>query len=385
MCIITLYRRPQLKRVNVNFQKKIEMFFLQKIQKQAIRTNIIKTKSTLLNSQKLSNKVKMNALNVNTNAKTTTTTTKKAKLYYPRCLTASDFKGLTFAVWIMRRMSNKGLFAVDDEDWMNFLEIGSDCSHEDLKHLYDCFNSEQEKVAEEVSELLKKKPAAKKVGRKSKTTETVAKYEGEATLTEQLLKAAEVEEKPKRKYTRKPKEVIENHAPTAETRLPKEVPEKPKRKYTKKDTKPAEPIAEPIVQPVEQPVEQPIANAEKPKRKYTKKTKDTDATTTTTTTAEPPAKPEIEKPVEEKPKRKTTKKAKEEVKEPTPEPVQVIEDELTKDGFVDQPEADADEDEISVEMIVIEGVKYYLDTNNNLYDIETQEPLSKKYINGQIV
>ena len=91
----------------------------------------------------------------------------------------------------------------------------------------------------------------------------------------------------------------------------------------------------------------------------------------------------------EKPKRKYTKKAKEEVKEPTPEPVpvQVITNELTKESFVEQPEVAKaeDEDEISVEIIAIEGVKYYLDSENNLYDIETQEPLNKKYINGKIL
>jgi hypothetical protein len=160
----------------------------------------------------------------------------------------------------------------------------------------------------------------------------------------------------------------------------------------------AEPVAEVVVQPVEQPMAEPVTEvvvqpveqpvvAEKPKRKYTKKPKDTTDTNATE------AKPEIEKPVGEKPKRKYTKKAKEEVKEPTPEPVpvQVIPNELTKESFVEQPEInkveeeEEQEDEISVEIVAIEGVKYYLDSENNLYDMDTQEPLNKKYINGQIV
>jgi len=381
--------------------KKLKCFFSQSIWKQAIRKNIIKTKLTQTLSQTLKalkqSKMdalceQMNALNVNTDAKTTT---RKAKLYYPRSLSATDFKGLTFAVWILRQMSNKGMLSVEDADWMGFLRIGAD--QDEMKSFYERFNAEHDTVAEEVSELLKKKTInnMKKSGRKPKNMETMAKYEGEATLTEQLLQAAEVEEKPKRKYTKKakadvvpmdengvptevvekpkckytkkPKDVIENHVPTAETRLPKDDVEKPV----------AEPVAEPVVLPVEQPV------AEKPKRKYTKKAKDANAP------KQAQAQPEIEKAVGEKPKRKYTKKAKEEVKEPTPEPVpvQVITNELTKESFVEQPEVAKaeDEDEISVEIIAIEGVKYYLDSENNLYDIETQEPLNKKYINGKIL
>jgi hypothetical protein len=370
----------------------------------------------------------MNALNVNIDVNDAkTTTTKKTKLYYPRSISATDFKGLTFAVWVLRQMSNKGMLSVEDADWMGFLRIGAD--QDEMKSFYERFNTEHDTVAEEVSELLKKKTInnMKKSGRKPKNTEIMAKYEGEATLTEQLLQAAEVEEKPKRKYTKKPKVVDETNAPNGENGEPKEVPEKPKRKNTKKVVKPtepvvqpvvqpmAEPMAEPVVQPVEQPVEQPMAEpvvqpmaepmaepvvevvvqpveqpvvAEKPKRKYTKKAKDTTETNATE------AKPEIEKPVGEKPKRKYTKKAKEEVKEPTPEPVpvQVIPNELTKESFVEQPEMinnteeqEEQEDEISVEIVAIEGVKYYLDGENNLYDFETQEPLNKKYINGQIV
>ena len=383
--------------------KKIEILFTQSIWRQAIRKNIIKVKPK-------SNKLKMNTVNtvntivdvnmidVNMMIDTTKTTAKKAKLYYPRSISATDFKGLTFAVWVLRQMSNKGMLSVEDADWMGFLRIGAD--QDEMKSFYERFNTEHDTVAEEVSEQLKKKPInnMKKSGRKPKNTEIMAKYEGEATLTEQLLQAAEVEEKPKRKYSKKPKVATEPTATNDENGEPKEVAEKPKRKYTKKVAKPmAEPVAEPVVQPVEQPMAEPVAEvvvqpveqpvvAEKPKRKYTKKPKVTTETNATE------AKPEIEKPVGEKPKRKYTKKAKEEVKEPTPEPVpvQVIPNELTKESFVEQPEMinteeQEEEDEISVEIVAIEGVKYYLDSENNLYDMDTQEPLNKKYINGQIV
>jgi hypothetical protein len=209
-------------------------------------------------------------------------------------------------------------------------------------------------------------------------------------------------EKPKKKYTKKAKDVV---VPAAVVETAVETPvvvaetpvEKPKKKYTKKAKEEVVPVAV-----VENATETPVVVAEtpveKPKKKYTKKPKaDTDSLVAGENSIETPKRKYTKKPKAdaiaedetvisditeksqannaEKPKRKYNKKPKEDIQVEVVKPAEVVEipvvqtkeivEELTNESYEDNDE------EISAYDFEIDGVQYLIDDKNNVYDKDT--------------
>jgi len=193
-----------------------------------------------------------------------------------------------------------------------------------------------------------KPPAAKKSnGRKKKTAEVINDKQEE--LVAELVAAAQTEEvpvenddKPKRKYSRKPKA--------------KAVEETTQEPLAIEPEAAAEVVLETVIEAIKEPL------ADKPKKKTTKKESESKETKSKET------KPKETKPKETKPKEETktkkTKKAEEPVKETFVEPSPVVEQ--------DQGDEE-DEEEIQVQAFVHKGLHYLRDFNNNIYDKNTCE------------
>ena len=173
------------------------------------------------------------------------------------------------------------------------------------------------------------------------------------------------EAKPKRKYTRKPKEPVTEGEEVA---APVEEKPKPKRTYTRTRRageastpalgKPKEPVPAPVSEG-EAEVAQPVE--EKPKRKYTRKPKEP--------VPVPEGEGEAEGEVAEKPKPKRTYTRKNKVAEPSvvviapePEPENTKEQELDQE-LVDEPYAEEEWTEYYKD-----GVLYYTNSENKWTD-----------------
>jgi hypothetical protein len=145
------------------------------------------------------------------------------------------------------------------------------------------------------------------------------------------------------------------------TRKPKsDTTDKPKKeKKSKKNV--SEPVSEPVVEtvasePVAEPVVQPVAE---PVAKKTTKPK-----------AEKPKAEKVEKPKAEKPKAEKPKKEKKDKK--TVEELPVV----TEQPVEEQPVDDSD-DSIQAHIVQMNGSQYLMDSENNLYDINSHEVVGK--------
>ena len=375
----------------------------------------------------------------------------------PKNVNAAHFKWMTFAYWMLRQIEATASES-EMSSWMKMIGVGA--ATEDIKGFYERFLAEQEMTAETLVSVFEEQAAEQKRGRKKKVISILPTYENGAdadvinanSIVKDLIQlangdnivvepvvvmtvtAAAAAEKPKRKYTKKPKadtigiegpnvmnDIVTNTEPVVEpvveNVVTEPVAEKPKRKYTRKpkavvetvvtdsvvvETVVApvvtdsvvEPVVETVVEPVvtDSVVEPVVVDAKKPKAKSAKKPK-TDA-----------------EPAEgaEKPKRKYNKKTKDAVVIIPQENVPVV-SELTNESYVsqdavtdvgddlmdgltnamasttieDKPEQEEEQD-IAVEIVIINDKKYLMDAEYNVYDMETQNPLGK-LVNGVIV
>lgn len=197
------------------------------------------------------------------------------------------------------------------------------------------------------------KPAAKKTnGRKKKNNEVINDKQDE--LVAELVAAAQTEEipvenddKPKRKYSRKPKSKAAAEETTEEPLA-------------------VEPYVAVVLDNALAAIKEPLAD--KPKKKTTKKDTETKETkpkeTKETKTKETK---ETKEPKETKTKK--TKKVEEPVKETFVEPSPVVNDEANDEVN------DEDEVEIDVHKFEHKGIQYLKDCNNNIYDKDTCEAI----------
>jgi hypothetical protein len=386
----------------------------------------------------------------------------------PKNVNAAHFKWMTFAYWMLRQIEATASES-EMSSWMKMIGVGA--ATEDIKGFYERFLAEQEMTAETLVSVFEEQAAEQKRGRKKKVISILPTYENGAdaevvnanSIVKDLIQLANGEpvviapepivvmtvaapaEKPKRKYTKKPKAaepVVENENVTntesvaepvtenvvTESVVTEPVAEKPKRKYTRKpkavvetvvtdsvvetvvtdsvaetvvapvvtdsvvETIVTETVVEPVVETVVAPV---VVDAKKPKAKSAKKPK------TDTEVVE----------CAEKPKRKYNKKTKDAVVITPQENVPVV-SELTNESYVSEPISDAvtevgddlmdgltnamasttiedkpeqeEEQDIAVEIVIINDKKYLMDAEYNVYDMETQNPLGK-LVNGVIV
>jgi len=324
----------------------------------------------------------------------------------PSFVTSAHFKQMTIVYYVLKQIEMMNLVNVETMQSMKQL-IGVGVSAETIKTFYDEMNKELENTAELLATDLEAHKPEKK--RRANTKKVVESNEpktivdtlieivsnNEKIVTEPIIVAMADVEKPKRKYTKKPKNV--DGEPTAETTTETE---KPKRKYTKKpktevteqviedkvvedkvieDKVVEDKVVEQVIEDkvVEQVIEDKVVEqviedkvVEKPKRKYTKKPKTTENVSEN----------------DEKPKRKYTKKPKttetevKKVEESVIETAEnvVVSAELTKESY------DEEQPSMMVTTIEIDGVAYLLDeSNNDLYDAEN-ETLIGKLVDGNV-
>jgi hypothetical protein len=248
------------------------------------------------------------------------------------------------------------------------------------------------KVASDETSVASGDKPKRKYTKKPKTEETIVSAPVIADVEEPVVEEVEtpvietpviVAEEPKRKNTKKPKTpVVEGEEAS--------VGEKPKRKYTKKPKQDSltniVSVPEADSNTIDNDDSNEGASTDKPKSKSTKKTKVADDGSVASTdkpkrkyTKKPKAESESvadEGSVGEKPKRKYTKKPKAEVQVevvvPKEEPI-VIHDELVQETY-EEDDQDAD---VNAEEFEHNGVMYWKDAENQLYDINTLVPCGK--------
>jgi uncharacterized membrane-anchored protein YjiN (DUF445 family) len=387
----------------------------------------------------------------------------------PKNVNAAHFKWMTFAYWMLRQIEATASES-EMSSWMKMIGVGA--ATEDIKGFYERFLAEQEMTAETLVSVFEEQAAEQKRGRKKKVISILPTYENGAdaevvnanSIVKDLIQLANGDnivvepvvvmtvaapaEKPKRKYTKKPKadtigiegpnvmnDIVTNTESVVEPvvenvvtePVTEPVAEKPKRKYTRKpkavvETIVTDNVVEPVVETVvetivtetvveavvetvvetivtesvvEAVVESVVVDAKKPKAKSAKKPK------TDTEVVE----------CAEKPKRKYNKKTKDAVVITPQENVPVV-SELTNESYVSEHISDAvtevgddlmdgltnamasttiedkpeqeEEQDIAVEIVIINDKKYLMDAEYNVYDMETQNPLGK-LVNGVIV
>lgn len=271
------------------------------------------------------------------------------KVNKPKKLSGKFEKFLVFGYWFVEQLKQQNI-AVDESVLHQQLTMFS--SVEEQTQFFEAFFDQLKTSTKGMKAVIKEhnkpptkakktkkepteKPAKKTNGRKKKAAEVINDKQDE--LVAELVAAAQTEEvplddKPKRKYSRKPKS---------------------------KDAE--EPSSEPASEPlaVEPSVAVVLDNAlaaikeplvEKPKKKTTKKDTETKPKETKET-----------KPKETKAKK--TKKTEEPVKETFVEPSPLANDD------------DAEEEEIQVQKFQHKGLHYLRDSNNNIYDKDTCEPI----------
>jgi hypothetical protein len=217
-------------------------------------------------------------------------------------------------------------------------------STKSMKAVIKEHNKPPSKAKKTKKEPTDKPVAAKKTnGRKKKNAEVINDKQDE--LVAELVAAAQTEEvdelpvddKPKRKYSRKPKAKAAVEETTQEPL--------------------AEPTVEAVLENVIEAIKEPL---DKPKKKTTKK--DTEIKPKEAKETKPKQAKET-KPKETKAKK--TKKAEEPVKETFIEPSPLLEDA--------DKEEEEEEEEIQVQTFVHKGIHYLRDFNNNIYDKNTCE------------
>ena len=116
--------------------------------------------------------------------------------------------------------------------------------------------------------------------------------------------------------------------------------------------------------------EQPIVDASVPKEKpKTKKVNKKDTTTPSTTPSTTPTTPSMTPTTPtEKPKRVYKKKNADKTPTPTPTPIDKN----------DNNDKNDDDDDLDVDIVDIDGHKFLVDSDNNLYDFDTHAPLNRK-------
>ena len=274
----------------------------------------------------------------------------------PKKLSAKYEKFLVFGYWFVEQLKQQNI-EVDEsvlhqqltmfssvEEQTQYFEAFFEqlkTSTKSMKAVIKEHNKPPTKAKKTKKEPTDKPVAAKKSnGRKKKTAEVINDKQEE--LVAELVAAAQTEElpvenddKPKRKYSRKPK------AKTAA-------------EETTQEPLAVEPTADVVLETVIEAIKEPLAD--KPKKKTTKKESEPKET-----------KPKETKPKETKPKEtkaKKTKKAEEPVKETFVEPSPVVEQ---------HQETEDDEEEIQVQKFIHNGIHYLRDCNNNIYDKDTCE------------
>lgn len=366
----------------------------------------------------------------------------------PKNVNAAHFKWMTFAYWMLRQMEATASES-EMSSWMKMIGVGA--ATEDIKGFYERFLAEQEMTAETLVTVFEENAAEQKRGRKKKVISILPTYENGAdaevvnanSIVKDLIQIANndepvvasepivvmtIAEKPKRKYTKKPKAaepVVEsnesNVVTESVTNEPVEQPavaEKPKRKYTRKPKVAAEPVVENVVtEPVvENVVTEPVVTETVVTEHVVTETVVTEPVVEKPKTKKAPKKPKTDAATEvvegaEKPKRKYNKKPKDAVVIPVQENVPVV-SELTNESYVsqtvnvdvtesaddimdsltsamanttieDKPEQEEEQD-IAVEIVLINDKKYLMDSEYNVYDVESQMPIGK-LINGVIV
>jgi hypothetical protein len=277
----------------------------------------------------------------------------------PKKLSAKYEKFLVFGYWLVEQLKQQNIevdesvihqqltmFSSVDEQTQYFEAFFEQlkASTKSMKAVIKEHNKPPAKAKKTKKEPTDKPVAAKKSnGRKKKTAEVINDKQEE--LVAELVAAAQTEElpvenddKPKPKYSRKPKA-------------------KPVAEETTQEPLVVEPTAEVVLETVIEAIKEPLAD--KPKKKTTKKESD----------------PKETKPKETKAKEtkaKKTKKAEEPVKETFVEPSPVVEQHQETEQ-TDEDDED-DEAEIEVQKFEHKGLHYLRDYNsNNIYDHNTCE------------
>ena len=281
------------------------------------------------------------------------------KVNKPKKLSGKFEKFLVFGYWFVEQLKQQNI-AVDESVLHQQLTMFS--SVEEQTQFFEAFFDQLKTSTKTMKAIIKEhnkppakakktkkepteKPAKKTNGRKKKTNEVINDKQDE--LVAELVAAAQTEEvplddKPKRKYSRKPKS---------------------------KDAE--EPSSEPLA--VEPSVALVLDNAlaaikeslvDKPKKKTTKKDTETKPKETKETK---PKETKETKPKETKAKK--TKKTEEPVKETFVEPSPLANDQANDD------DEEEEEEEIQVQKFEHKGLHYLRDSNNNIYDKDTCEPI----------
>ena len=309
----------------------------------------------------------------------------------PKKLSAKYEKFLVFGYWLVEQLKQQNIevdesvihqqltmFSSVDEQTQYFEAFFEQlkASTKSMKALVKEHNKPPAKAKKTKKEPTDKPPAAKKSnGRKKKTAEVINDKQEE--LVAELVAAAQTEElpvenddKPKPKYSRKPKA-----KPVAE-------------ETTQEPPLVVEPTAEVVLETVIEAIKEPLAD--KPKKKTTKKESDPKETKPKETKPKETKAKEETKPKEEETKAKETKaketkaketkakktkKAEEPVKETFVEPSPVVEQHQETEQTEQTDEDDEDDEaEIEVQKFDHKGLHYLRDYNsNNIYDHNTCE------------
>jgi hypothetical protein len=290
----------------------------------------------------------------------------------PKKLSAKYEKFLVFGYWLVEQLKQQNIevdesvihqqltmFSSVDEQTQYFEAFFEQlkASTKSMKALVKEHNKPPAKAKKTKKEPTDKPPAAKKSnGRKKKNAEVINDKQDE--LVAELVAAAQTEEvlvenddKPKRKYSRKPKA----KAAVEETTEITEITEEPLV---------VEATAEVVLETVIEAIKEPLAD--KPKKKTAKKNaEDAEAKPKETKVKETKVKEtKVKETKVKETKAKKTKKAEEQVKDTFVEPSPVVEQ---------HEENEDDEEEIQVQAFVHKGLHYLRDFNNNVYDKNTCE------------
>jgi hypothetical protein len=294
----------------------------------------------------------------------------------PKKLSAKYEKFLVFGYWFVEQLKQQNIevdesvlhqqltmFSSVDEQTQYFEAFFEQLktSTKSMKAIVKEHNKPPAKAKKTKKEPADKPTAAKKSnGRKKKTAEVINDKQEE--LVAELVAAAQTEElpvvnddKPKPKYSRKPKA-----KPVTEETTQEPIAVEP------------EAAAEVVLETVIEAIKEPLAD--KPKKKTTKKESEPKETKPKETKPKEETKAKETKAKETKPKEtkaKKTKKAEEPVKETFVEPSPIVEQQ--QEDEEDEDDED-DEAEIEVQKFEHKGLHYLRDyNNNNIYDHNTCE------------
>jgi hypothetical protein len=287
----------------------------------------------------------------------------------PKKLSAKYEKFLVFGYWLVEQLKQQNIevdesvihqqltmFSSVDEQTQYFEAFFEQlkASTKSMKAVIKEHNKPPAKAKKTKKEPTDKPVAAKKSnGRKKKTAEVINDKQEE--LVAELVAAAQTEElpvenddKPKPKYSRKPKA-------------------KPVAEETTQEPLVIEPTAEVVLETVIEAIKEPLAD--KPKKKTTKKESDPKETKPKETKAK---ETKVKETKAKETKAKKTKKAEEPVKDTFVEPSPVLEQHQETEQ-TDEDDED-DEAEIEVQKFEHKGLHYLRDYNsNNIYDHNTCE------------